>query len=210
MVVIVESSTQLFIAVMLLETSRGFMIHKIDICYIICLSSLSVVVTFVIGQAPTMLSGVPGANYIFTVMYAVLTSFALLIYEGRRWSFFIQTTVFTLLIIPTHFGGVAFDITSKLHFMVTSFFIDLLFNSMYNGFKKLNKLHVWAVLGAVTFWSMNPLWGIIIKSTFFYPQDYIATLAHVGLVLFPLIVIEAIVGGWIGYKTFARVKNVRT
>ncbi|MFA5364365.1 MAG: hypothetical protein WC325_04190 [Candidatus Bathyarchaeia archaeon] len=174
------------------------------------MASLSVVVTFVIGQAPTMISGVPGANYIFTVMYAILTSFSLLIYEGRRWSFFIQTTVFTLLIIPTHFGGTAFDPTSKLHFMVTSFFIDVLFNSFYAGFKKINKLRIWAVLGAVTFWSMNPLWGIIIKSTFFYPPDYISTLVHVVLVLFPVIVIEAIVGGWIGYKTFNRIKNINS
>lgn len=185
------------------------MIRGKEISYIVVLSTLNVVLTFIVGQTATMISGLPGANYVFTILYAILTSFSLLVYEGKRWMFFVQTTLFALLIIPTFFGGVAFDVVSKAHFIANAFFIDLLFNSFYSDFKKNNSLKLWAVLGTTTYWAMSPLWGTAIKS-FFYSPEYINLLVSVVSMLFPLILIEAIIGGWIGYKTFMRIHKIKT
>jgi hypothetical protein len=55
---------------------------------------------------------------------------------------------------------------------------------------------------------LNPLFGIVIKSILLYPPEYIERLKGVIAMIFPVIIIEAIIGGWIGYRVFQRTSRV--
>ena len=117
-----------------------WMFNTKDVSMIIVMAVLCVVTTALVGQVATMITGIPGANYVIVIFFAIQTSFAFLLYEGRRWRFFTQMTLVTFLIIPTYLGGIPFDLLSKMNFIVNSFQCDLLFNSFYGTFKKQNKL----------------------------------------------------------------------
>ncbi|MEJ2242726.1 MAG: hypothetical protein P8Y18_11390, partial [Candidatus Bathyarchaeota archaeon] len=157
-----------------------------------------------------MITGIPGASYFFTIFHAIITSFSLLIYKGKRWRFFFQMVLLTFLIIPTYIGGIPFDLLSKTNLIVVAFIVDLVFNSLHNSFSRTQKLIFWSILTSVTFWLLNPLFGIIIKSILLFPPDYIERLIGVISTIFPIIIIEAIIGGWIGYKIFLRTSDEKT
>jgi hypothetical protein len=168
-----------------------------------------VVVTAVsVGQLATMITGIPGANYVLIIVFAIQTSFALLMYQGRRWRFFAQMTLATFLIIPTYIGGIPFDLLSKMNWIVNSFQCDLLFNSVYRTFKKRNKLVWWAILVSVELWSLNPFFGLIIKSLLLYPPEFM--MKFIGLLpfLLPVIIAECIAGGYLGHKIYERIKKI--
>jgi hypothetical protein len=155
-----------------------------------------------------VVTGIRGSNYLFTIILAIPICLSLLMYEGRRWRFFIQMSIFTLLIIPTSLGGTPFDPVSRLGGFATAFFVDLLVNSLYGVFKKHKKLVFWSVLVSVVYWALNPFFSTVVKYLFFSPEVMEAFL-NVVLVLLPVIMIEAIAGGIIGYQIHQRLKNTK-
>jgi hypothetical protein len=181
--------------------------HSKDLCLIICMAALGLVTTLLIVQTARMITGIPGANYIFTVILAIQTSFSLLMYEGRRWRFFFQMTLFTILIIPTNLGGAPFNILPKMNTIITAFFCDLLFNTLYLKFKRRDKLLWWTIIATIIFWVMNPFVSSFIKPLF-YPPEYVTKFIEVVLLMLPVILTESIVGGYIGHKIYKRVKNI--
>lgn len=184
------------------------MLNSKDLCVIIIMAVLGLVITVLVGQVATMITGIPGANYVLVIVFAIQTSFALLLYEGRRWRFFVQMTLFTFLIIPTYIGGIPFDFLSKTNLIVNSFQCDLLFNSVYGIFKKQNKLVWWAILVAVEFWLLNPFFGLLIKSLLLYPPEFMMKFIGVLPLLLPVIIVESAAGGYIGHKIYERIKKV--
>jgi hypothetical protein len=184
------------------------MLNSKDLTVIIIMAVLGLVLTVLVGQVATIITGVPGANYFLVIIFAIQTSFALLLYEGRRWRFFAQMTLFTFLIIPTYIGGIPFDLLSKINLIVNSFQCDLLFNSVHGTFKKQNKLVWWAILVTLEFWLLNPLFGVLIKSLLLYPPEFMMTFIGVLPFLLPAIIGESTAGGFIGYKIYKRVENL--
>jgi hypothetical protein len=178
-----------------------------DLALIICLAVLGLVISASIVQMATLLTGIPGASYFFTILTSLQTSFALLIYEGRRWRFFVQMTLFTFLIIPTYIGGVPFDLFSKIQMIVNAFFVDIIFNSVYGFFKKKDKLLLWSIMTAVVYWAMNPIYGLMIKP-FFFPPEFAFRILTVIYWILPLIIVESIAGGYLGYKIYARIQKI--
>ncbi|MCW4015321.1 MAG: hypothetical protein NWF06_03040 [Candidatus Bathyarchaeota archaeon] len=154
-----------------------------------------------------MITGIPGSNYIFIILLTIQTSFSFLIYEGRRWNVFVQNTLFTLLIVPTSFGGPSFNALAKLNFIIAPFFCDIIFNSFYGAFKKRNKLLWWALISTVGFWVLTPFIGTLLIKPLTYPPEYVAKLIEVILLLLPLIIIESIAGGYLGHKIYVRIKK---
>jgi hypothetical protein len=174
-----------------------------DLGLVTVLAALGFVTAASILQMGYVFTGIRGLNYIFIIFLAIQTGFALLIYEGRRWRFFVQMTIFTLLIIPTNLGGPAFDLIGKTAYMIAAFFTDLITNTVYPLFKRLNKDNYWSVFNGFLYWSLQVVTGIMIMSVFYAP---IAG-AYISLVLFlaPLIMIEAVIGSYLGYKIFSRI-----
>ena len=177
-----------------------------DIASIVVLSVLGLVSTALIVQTAGLISGIRGANYIFTIILAIQTSLSLLVYEGRRWRFFAQNSLFTVLIIPTYLSGPPFSVQSKIHFFIMGFVADLILNSLYSTFKKKEGLKLWSILGSLLFWVMLPFLSLLIRPLFYSPEA-VALFANVVYLLLPVIIAEAIAGGYLGYRIFLKVRK---
>ncbi|TRO54784.1 hypothetical protein E2P63_00645 [Candidatus Bathyarchaeota archaeon] len=177
-----------------------------DVACIICMAALSFVSTVLVGQMATLITGLHGANYCLTIIYAILTGFSMLIYEGRRWRFLTQYSIFTLLIIPTHLSGSPFALPTKFHFMLTAFVIDLLFNTFYKTARSRGKMMLWSVSGVTLFYLLMPSFSLLIRPLFYSPEA-VAVFANMVLMLLPVIIVESIVGGYLGYKIHRRLRK---
>ncbi len=118
-------------------------------------------------------------------------------------------TLFTFLIIPTYIGGVPFDFFSKIQMIANAFFVDIIFNSIYGLFQKQDRLLLWSIMVAVVFWVMNPFFGLMIKP-FFFPPDFAFRILDVLYWILPLIAVESIAGGYLGYKVYRRTKHLHS
>jgi hypothetical protein len=168
---------------------------------------LGIVSTALLVQMASLFSGIQGANYIFTIVMAIQTAFSLCLYEGRRWRLFAQNAILNLLIIPTHLGGPPFSLT-KFHLITTAFVVDFVFNSFYKTFRNQKKVKLWSVIGTLTFYLIMPFFSLIIRSVFYSPEA-VALFFEVILLLSPVIIVESIAGGYVGYHIFLRLKSER-
>lgn len=169
---------------------------------------LGLVSTALIAQMAGLISGIPGANYVFTIILAVQTTISFLLYEGRKWRFFVQFSIFTLLILPTYLGGTPFAVQTRIHFIIAAFVADLVINSFYKSAVRNGRIKLWSVLGSLMFWVILPFFGLLILP-FFVPLDTIALFANAVLLLLPVIIIESVAGGYLGYRIFLRLKKDR-
>lgn len=176
-----------------------------DICYVIFMAVLGIVSTALVVQMGGLISGIQGANYVFTIIMAIQTSFSLCLYEGRRWRLFAQNVILYFLIIPTYLGGPPFSLL-KFHIAMAAFSVDLVFNSFYKTFGNRDKIKLWSILGTLTFYLIMPFFSLIIRSVFYSPEA-VALFVNVILLLSPVIVVESIAGGYIGYKIHQRIRK---
>ena len=91
-----------------------------------------------VGQVPNLISGIPGINYVFTIVYSIFQTVSWLMYEGRRWRIFGQgllLALLALLFIPPWTLSVA------MATILYMFIVDLIFNSVYGFFKRKNMLN---------------------------------------------------------------------
>ena len=177
-----------------------------DLASIVIMAVLGFVSTALVAQMAGLITGIPGANYIFTIILAIVTSFSFLLYEGRRWRFFVQMAIFGLLVTPTYLGGPPFQ-PIKVNFAITAVIADAVVNSYYATFSKREKLKWWAILSALVYWTMLPFIGSLLNPLFF-PPEYVRLFINAVLFLTPVIVVEAIAGGYLGYRIYCRVKPV--
>jgi hypothetical protein len=179
-----------------------------DLTMVVSLAVVGLVLTLLVVQSASMITGIPGANAVFTVILATLTSFSLLMYEGRRWRFFAQMTIFMLLIVPTYLGGLPFDLLGKIYIVVTAFVVDVVVNSLYPVFSGRKKLKLWSVLNGLFYWLLQPLVSILI-STFLYAPAFFSTFVSVFVMLLPVTIVESLAGGYLGYRLYQRVKTTK-
>ncbi len=178
-----------------------------DLTLVIMFAALNFVFAALIGQVPRLITGIPGIGYIFNIFYSITITIALLFYEGRRWRFLMQGILFALL---TLFLGATQDaLLSKISLMFNAFVLDVVFNSFYGSFQKKNKLVWWAILGQVYYWVTDSLWMVLVFSLFYSWEGVIATWSIIMPFMLPLMVIEAIAGGYLGHRIYQRVKKVQ-
>jgi len=178
-----------------------------DLTLVILLAVVSFIYTQLIGQLGNVITGIQGFNYFFIIGHMIFISFGFLIYGGRRWRLLLQGILAALLTLTTFLSGVPFDIVSKIPMVLTSFFGDLIFNSFYSRFENRNKLNLLALLVVIGYMLMLPVFVSLNMFLFYLPQALNSYLS-VYVLLFPVTLIETIIGGFIGYQIFKRVKNV--
>jgi hypothetical protein len=178
-----------------------------DISFAISFALVSFGYTVFVGQIGTMITGIAGINYIFAIGHAIIMSVSLLVYRGRRWRFFFQSLLLTLLIIPTHMAGTPFDALARIPMVINNFFADLLFNSLYGFFQRVNRLVWWATLAAITTTLLDSFFTVIIWSQIYSPE-FMATYVNVVILMIPVIIVEAVAGGYLGYKIYGRVEKL--
>ena len=179
-----------------------------DLTTIIVMAVVQFVLTLLIAQMGTLITGIPGTNFLFTIVLAIPITFSLLTYEGRRWRIFIQLALFILLALPTRLGGPAFDPISRFGSLTTAFLIDVIANSFYGTLKKRDKLLWWGVIMSGIYWCMIPFFSTVTKILFYTPEA-VESFIGVVSVLIPVIIAEALIGGYIGYQIYKRQIKLR-
>jgi hypothetical protein len=160
-----------------------------------------------IGQVPELIAGIPAIGYAFNIFYAITGSIALLMYEGRRWRIFTQSLLFNSLAI---FLVRIYTPIAAVVSILTAFIIDVVFNSYYESFRRINKLLWWGILSQVYSHTTQPIWTLLFVSLLLAPFEAVLStwFFPVICVVLPVIIIEAIAGGYVGYKTYLRVSRI--
>jgi hypothetical protein len=159
------------------------------------------------GQLPYLLTGIPGIGYYLIIVHTILYGVAALIFEGRRWRMLFMTVLMVILTMPLHMGGQPYDIISRLPIITSIFVYDLIFNSLYGTFKKKDKLALWAIIG-VTF---HFVFGTLLDIPFnllFYGPEVVEAIFNIVVTFLPVIFVEAIVGAYLGYLIYKRIKSI--
>jgi hypothetical protein len=177
-----------------------------DLTLVIIIAVVSFVYTTFVGQLGNLITGIQGLNYLFIVGHMIFISFGFLMYEGRRWRLFLQGVLAALLTLTTYLSGAPFDPLSKMPMIVTSFFGDLIFNSLYTFFKERNKLLWLAILLVIGYMLMLPVF-VALNMYLFYPPQALTMYINVYLLLLPVTIVETIVGAIIGTMIYRRVRK---
>ncbi|MFX1517948.1 MAG: hypothetical protein ACFFC6_16730 [Promethearchaeota archaeon] len=177
-----------------------------DLTLVIMFAVINFVFAALIGQVPRLITNIPGIGYIFNIFYSITITVALLFYKGRRWRFLMQAILFGFLTLFLAATPVA--LIGKISLILNALVLDVVFNSFYNYFSKRNKLLWWVILGQVYYWFTDSFWLVLVNLMFYPWEGVIATWYIVMPFILPIMVIEAIAGGYIGYQIYQRVKKV--
>jgi len=176
-----------------------------DIALVILTAVVVFVISVTVFQIPRLLTGNGALGYVTTVGMAFLISLTFLLFEGRRWRFFAHNTLVVLLSLPTSFIGTPFDLVPRLVSFLVGFQADLIVNSLYQRFSESNKLVWWAILTCLEFFLVLPLFQLSFFPLYFSPQ-FMEAFSNLLLLMSPWIIGGAIIGSYLGYKAYQRIK----
>jgi hypothetical protein len=182
-----------------------------DVALIIMFSAFNVVFQLLIGQVPDLITGIPGATYIFTIVYSISQTVFWLLIGGRRWRIVTKSLLVRLIsFFLVSSGELSVTLPATLATILNSTIIDVVFNSYYESFRQKNKLLWWAILSQLFFWSTHTIWILVFSSLLFYPIEGVLQywFIPVALVMLPVMIVESIAGGYIGYKIYRRVEKI--
>jgi hypothetical protein len=119
---------------------------------------------------------------------------------------FAQGFLFTFLSLTTAQSDMLASVISST---ISVFALDLVFTSVYVPFKERDQLARWAIFGQVFYWTLSPF-VILVSLSLFYPlEGVIATwFIPVMSIMLPVMIIEAFVGGYIGYQIYRSVAKI--
>lgn len=177
-----------------------------DIALIIIFAVLTFIFQALIGQVPRLITGIPGIGYAFTIFHSITQTVSWLMFEGRRWRMFGTGLLFSLLALSL---VQTFTIPIAMASILNSFLVDLIFNSFYGSFERRNKALLWVVLAQLYFWGTLSLYDILFFSVFAPIDEIIRNwFIPVMSIMLPVIIIEILVGSYIGYHIYKRVEHI--
>jgi hypothetical protein len=182
-----------------------------DISLIITFSAFTLVFGVLIGRVPDLITGIAGIGYVFTIVYSISQSVLWSLFEGRRWRILVKVLLVRLIsLLLFTSGSLSYVIPPTLATILNSAIIDIFFNSFYSHFKRKNKLFWWIILAQLYFWSTHTLWILVFTSILYFPFESVIQywFIPVALVMLPIMILEAIIGGSIGYKIYRRVERL--
>jgi hypothetical protein len=182
-----------------------------DISLIITFSALTLIFGVLIGRVPDLITGIAGIGYVFTIVYSISQSVLWSLFEGRRWRILVKVLIVRLIsLFLFTSGNLSYIIPPTLATILNSAIIDIFFNSFYSYFKRKNKLFWWIIIAQLYFWSTHTLWILVFTSFLYFPFESVIQywFIPVALVMLPIMIIEAIIGGSIGYKIYRRVEKL--
>jgi hypothetical protein len=182
-----------------------------DISLIITFSAFTLIFGVLIGRVPDLITGIAGIGYVFTIVYSISQSVLWSLFEGRRWRILVKVLIVRLIsLFLFTSGNLSYSIPPTLATILNSAIIDVFFNSFYSYFKRKNKLFWWIILAQLYFWSTHTLWILVFTSILYFPFESVIQywFIPVALVMLPIMILEAIIGGSIGYKIYRRVERL--
>ncbi|KON32047.1 MAG: hypothetical protein AC479_07935 [miscellaneous Crenarchaeota group-6 archaeon AD8-1] len=181
-----------------------------DLAATIMFAVLGFAFLILIAQIPYLITGVPGVGYVFNIFYNIIYSFSLLYYKGKRWLFLLQGIIFQLLTLVVPGSYAPTILVAKIPFLINVFILDVVFNSLYSFFRKNNNLVWWSILGQVYFWTAQPFLILLFFSLFVFIEG-ISTAWFIPImsIMLPIMIIEAIIGGYIGFRIYHRYEKAQ-
>jgi len=176
-----------------------------DLALVVMFVAISFVFNVSVGQVPSLITGIPGIAFVFTIVYSIIQSVAYLMYEGRRWRILAQALLLNLLyflFIPSWTPPLVMATITNM------FIVDLIFNSLYGKFKRDNRLFRWILALQVCSW-ITYSFIVLPFLLLFIPMEAVVTyFVTVLIVWLPIIIVEAVAGSYIGYKIYRRVEKI--
>jgi hypothetical protein len=154
-----------------------------------------------------LFTGIPGINYFFSIGIALWICTSFLIFEGRRWRLFLTVFIFILLTFPVYVMGVPYDVSARIPGILNALLADIIFNSFYLSSKKKNRLLHWTVIAGILFLLQDIIIRVLMYPIF-YSIEYVMTFLNVTLWLLPVILIEGLVGAYLGFKIYQVIKDL--
>ena len=176
-----------------------------DLALIVMFAAISFVFNASVGQIPSLITGIPGIAFVFTIVYSIIQSVAYLMYGGRRWRILAQALLLNLLyflFIPSWTPPVVMATITNM------FIVDLIFNSLYGKFQRDNRLFRWILALQVYSWITYSFMVLPFLLLFIPMEAVIAYFVTIGIVWLPIIIVEAVAGSFIGYKIYRRVEKI--
>ena len=176
-----------------------------DLALIVMFAAISFVFNASVGQIPSLITGIPGIAFVFTIVYSIIQSVAYLMYGGRRWRILAQALLLNLLyflFIPSWTPPVVMATITNM------FIVDLIFNSLHGKFKRDNRLFRWILALQVYSWITYSFMVLPFLLLFIPMEAVIAYFVTIGIVWLPIIIVEAVAGSFIGYKIYRRVEKI--
>jgi hypothetical protein len=186
-------------------------INTRDLSLIIVFAALLVVLNVLISRIPETVSGIAGFGYLFTILYSITLSVSYLMYGGRRWRIIAQALlyalIYTVLPISSSAGG---TIPPLLATIVNAFTIDIVFNSFHGFFERRNRLQWWVILTQLYYWGTHSIWTLLLGSLLFFSFEMAFQFWFIPVmsVMLPVMIVEAVAGGYLGYKIYRRVEKI--
>ena len=152
---------------------------------------------------------IPGIGYILSVFFSIIYSLAFLMYKGRRWRLFSQALLSTFLYLI--FINSTFRPT-EIAALLNIFTADIVFNSLYGSFERKNKL-LWVTnIFQVYYGTIQTLLLLVFYSILFYPFDAFLNNWFIPIIsaMLPILILEGLAGGFIGYQIYRRVKIINS
>lgn len=148
----------------------------------------------------------PSTAYLLSIFYSIIHSLAFLMYKGKRWTLFSQAIISNLLniLLGAPISGIPMATITNL------FICDVIFNSFYGMFEQKKRL-LWLTLSfQILYWTTHAIWLLVYNSIFFASFEGLMKywFIPIMLILIPIMVIEGIIGGYIGYTIYGRVKKL--
>jgi hypothetical protein len=179
-----------------------------EIALVVVFAVLIVIFGLFIGRLAGMIQIPPfGAStaYLLSIFYSIIHSLAFLMYKGKRWTLFSQAIISSLLTM-----ALGAPISGIPMATITNLFIcDVIFNSYYGVFEQKKRL-LWLTLSfQILYWATHAIWLLVYNSIFFYSFEGLMEFWFIPimLILIPIMVIEGVIGGYIGYKIYRRVEK---
>jgi hypothetical protein len=180
--------------------------HSKDVALVIILAVTGFVYSALVFQLGFLFTGIPGSNYLFLIGQAIWTIVAFLLFEGKRWRFLFVIILFGLLTLPTSAMGTPFNIWPRLPLILNGLQSDVIMNTLYPIFARKNKLMWFAIIFPLEHFIVD---GLLRVATYpvFYSPEYTLTFIGMFSMMLPIIIIESIAGGYLGFKIYDRISN---
>ena len=176
-----------------------------DLALIVMFAAISFVFNASVGQIPSLITGIPGIAFVFTIVYSIIQSVAYLMYEGRRWRILAQALLLNLLYLLFIRSWTPPVVMATITNM---FIVDLIFNSLYGKFKRDNRLFRWILALQVYSWITYSFMALPFLLLIIPMEAVVAYFVTVVIVWLPIIIVEAVAGSYIGYKIYRRVEKI--
>ena len=181
-----------------------------DLTLIIMFAVLLLIENILVSRVSESVTGIAGFGYLFTIIYSITLSVAYLMYRGKRWRIITQVSLYSLLqIFLLPFASLHYSIPPLLATVINASTIDIVANSFYEFFNRRDRLVIWVILTQLYYWGTHSIWTLVFTSLLFAPFE--SALKYwfipVALGMIPVMVVEAIAGGYIGNKIYKRVEQ---